>query len=475
MSIDLSTADAARKVLHDLVERQKNQSTAHEQLDAKVADLKSAVQTLHEKAAFSPSPVSGSENELKQFVREDGRVRAVGEATKEDGWMPGLLDSEPVCRWQADFQRAVEVRNIVRFARKDGKSPAADRAVKRLLDRAPDTVRRAFADSSGAGAEWIPDLVLPTVERDLTLQRRVAGLFQTMPMSAKDIKLPFLSTGFRPYLKGTVTGDDPAQYASSSLTTDQRNITAVGFAVRTQIDEDAAEDSIVDSYGIIRQELLTAIVDGEEDAIINGDTGTHQDTGIANWDIRSRWGTTGLGSAADHRRAWIGLRARAADVSCTTDGSGAETYAGFMAGRAALDAPHGVAGDLVCIVSPEYLLAKMVNFSEVLTVDKMGPNAFILSGQLASLGGVPLVISEFVDKAYNASGVYDNVTTNKTGFLLLNRQRFKLGVRRGSSVELDKDITRGIYNQVVTVREVLFTTDGSTRKNVHWNYNHSIA
>jgi hypothetical protein len=160
-------------------------------------------------------------------------------------------------------------------------------------------------------------------------------------------------------------------------------------------------------------------------------------------------------------------------VSCASDGSGAETYAGFMAARAALDAPHGVAGDLVCVVSPEYYLNKMVNFTEVVTVDKMGPQAFVLSGQLAALGGVPIVLSEFIDKQYNASGVYDGVTKTKTGFLVLNRQRFKLGVRRGSAVELDKDITRGIYNQVVTVREIFFTTDGSAKKNVHWNYNHT--
>lgn len=475
MNIDLSSTEAAKQTIHSIVERQRNLSTSHEQLDEKVADLKAAVATLNEKAAFSPSPVSGSENELKAFVGPNGRVRAVGESTLEDGWLPGLLDSEPVCRWQADLQHAVEVRNIVRFARKGGRSPVADQAVKRLLERAPDTIRRAFADASGSGAEWIPDLMLPTVERDLPLQRRVASLFQSMPMSKKDMLLPFLSVGLRPYLKGQVTGDDPAQYGSSSLTTAQRTISSVGFSVRVQIDEDAAEDSIIDAYPLIRQELITAIVDGEEDAIVNGDTGTHQDTGLSGWDIRSRWGTTGLGSAADHRRAWIGLRARAADVSCTTDGSGAETYAGFMAGRAALDSPHGVAGDLVCVTSPEYYLLKMVNFSEVLTVDKMGPSAFILSGQLASLGGVPIVLSEFVDKQYNASGVYDDTTKTKTGFLMFNRQRFKIGSRRGTSVELDKDITRGIVNQVATVREVFFTVDSATKKNVHWNYNHTAS
>ena len=81
------------------------------------------------------------------------------------------------------------------------------------------------------------------------------------------------------------------------------------------------------------------------------------------------------------------------------------------------------------------------------------------------------MISEFVDAKYNASGIYDAVTETKTGFILCNRQRFKLGMRRGAAVEIDKDITRGIFNLVGTVREVMFTVDSSTKKNVHWNYN----
>ena len=484
-SPDLTTPEGVKKSMSDIFTAARalgaDNVALKAQMSALKADLSAATQALTEQQRIASASVqTGVESELRQFLRADGRIRAVGEATSEDSWSPGLLDTgADYGPWHADLKRMVEERNIIRAIRsaKDpskarNAAPKTDRKIAAHLLRAPASIARSFGDISGAGAEWIPDVMMPVVERDFMAERKVASLFATMPMSNKNMLLPFLSSGLRPYLKGAVAGDDPAQYASSSLTTAQRSIDSVGFATRAQMDEEATEDSLIDGMGLLREELISALVDAEEDAIINGDTaGTHMDTGLANWDIRSRWGTTGLGTAADHRKAWIGLRARATDVSCTTDAGATQTFAGFQLGRAAMDAPHGRTGDLVAITSLEYMLAKISQFSEVLTLEKFGPQATILSGQVASIGGVPVILSDFVDKMYNASGVYDHSTKTKSVLILANRKRFKIGMRRGSAVEIDKDITRGIFNLVSTSREVFFTFDSATKKNVHVDYN----
>jgi len=484
---DFSTVESTRKALSDVHIAAKSLRDANGKLrgdlEAMKTDLVRANQALAELQRAPAPAADGPDSMLRSFVRDDGKVRAVGELSEQEGWVPGLLDSEPVCAWQKELQDLVETRNIVRRirtgsdpTRAKAASPRCDLRIRRHVERAPASIKRAFGDISTAGAEWYPDILLPVVEREFMLERRVAALFKVVPMSGKNLLHPFLSTGLRPYLKSAIGGDDPSQYTSSSLTTAQRSIDAVGFAVRSQLDEEATEDAIVDSMGIIRQELIAALVDGEEDAILNGDSAaTHQDTGLSGWNIRSRWGSSGLGGAADHRRAWIGLRARATDVSNTTDGGSAETTAGFLTSLATMDSPHGLSGDRVCIVSPEYYLAKMLGLSEVLTAEKFGPKATVLTGQLAALLGTPIVLSEFIDKQLNASGVYDNTTKTKTGYLNLNRARFFLGMRRGSAVEIEKDITRGLYNLVSTVREVFFTLDSSTKKNVAWDYNHSVS
>ena len=458
--IKIETAEDAKRVLSELASEQKRLKDANraltENLDAKVADLKAAQKTLTEAQNRANDRGEGSAV-IRDFVhkRHDGAeaIRWKSGANDDGDFLPGLLDTPTDDAWVSKMQHLIEQRTLVRTMTKGrshkaapGNSPKTDRAIERHLQRAPEPVRRLFSDASGTGAEFIPDLLSPQLEQEL-----------------------------RPYKKVAITSDDPAQYTSSTIATAQRSITATGLAVRAQLDEDTTEDSIIQGLPLHRALLVQALTDGTEDCIINGDTAaTHQDTGIASWDIRGRWGTSGLGGSADHRRTWLGLRAAAADASSTVDGSSAETLAGLLSDRASLDSPHGVAGDLVMIVSPEYYLAKMLDWDEVLTMDKF-PNPTVVTGALANVAGMPVVISEFVDKEYNTAGIYDNSTKTKTGYLLVNRGRWYMGVRRSTLVEVDKDITRGVIDAVSTVRKVFFTVDASTKKNVMWSYNHSVS
>jgi hypothetical protein len=470
---------------------------------AKVADLSAEIKTMRQelaesRAAGSLASALGPESGLKKYLLTSDMVAGLaksgaGQAATEGAlvlrgyqdretatWVPGLLDEAPVCDWQRDLQEAVTQRNIVSVLRGKAGSPKSDRAVTRVLDRAPDAVRRAagfdtfrkaFVDVSGSGAEWIIDLGLPMVERDPRLVGQIEGLFQVHPMAAQTELLPFLTTGLRPYKHAGATGDDPAQLTSSSATTAQRTITATGMDVRAQVDEDAAEDAIIPGVPFLQSEIVLALANGMEDCIVNGDTaGTHQDTGLASWDIRGMWGSSGLGGAGDHRRTFIGLRARAADVSCTTDGSAAETYAGMVSTLAKLDSPHGRQAGTVFVTSLEWMLVKMLNFAEFQGSQLVGALNSVLTGEVLLVAGKRVYLSDFVDKEYNASGIYDNSTKTKTGLLTVNTDRFWITQRKGVSVELYRDPTRSVINLIARNRKGFFTPDSSTRKNVHWYY-----
>ena len=457
--------DKVNKMVHDLREQQE---TINNQQKA-ISDLKVAQRELHE-ANSRTRYVSEGDASLKKYIDGDKMTMKSGKNADGD-FVPGILDDAPVCDWQKDLQGLIDQRGLVRMFTKRGQAPATDRAIARHIARAPDVVQRIFSDSAGIGAEWIPDYTLPVIEADLVGARRLESLFATMPLPGKEFKLPYMSVGLRPYLKGVPTTDSPSQLNASSMTTTNLAISCASFAVRSVIDEDASEDSIVSAIEIIRSQLVSAITDGTEDAIINSDTqATHQDTGLANWDIRGRWGGGSFATGEDHRESWTGLRRRAFAASASVDQGAAQDYAGFLALRALLDAPQGMSGDLICVTSPEYY-TKMLQFSEVVGVDVFGPNATVLSGQLASLAGVPVIVSEFMDKELNASGIYDNTTKTKTGMLVLNRSRFKMGTLRSTTVELDKDISRGIYQSVATVRKVLFSIDPAAKKNCAYGFN----
>ena len=243
-----------------------------------------------------------------------------------------------------------------------------------------------------------------------------------------------------------------------------------GLASRYVIDDQAAEDSAVLAIPTLQRQIVMDLNDAMEDAIINGDsTATHQDD-IANWNIRGRWGTSpALGGSSDHRRGFVGLRAAAFDRSCTHD-AGAPTYAfsDFLTAQSKL----GEIGlmDLMAIVSPEMMVANLLSMSEVKTVDVFGPRATILSGQLASIAGVPIIMSRFMSADLNGNGLYD-----KTGMLLVHRQSWRIFERRGILVESQRKIDVGATEIVATRRAKLDTLDLDDTKNVCFQFDLNIA
>jgi hypothetical protein len=75
-----------------------------------------------------------------------------------------------------------------------------------------------------------------------------------------------------------------------------------------------------------------------------------------------------------------------------------------------------------------------------------------------------------MDCNLNASGIFDNSTTDYTGALVLNRKRWVMGVRRGVMIESQKEINSGVWNYVATVRKVFKKVDSSSTKSVAYGY-----
>ncbi|QDP52985.1 MAG: putative capsid family protein [Prokaryotic dsDNA virus sp.] len=469
--LDLSDAESARKALHDIHSAQKDLKRQNrnlkEGMERKAADLRKISKRLSELEERKTSAASGSNADLKKYVREDGSVRSTGEATSTKSYMPGLLDDAPVCDWQHELQKAVEQYTMVKTLSPKG-APKSLAKVQEIASKAPVEVQRIFTDASTVGTEFIPQPLLPEFERNLQSARRLAAAFDTMDLPSKTTLLPFLSTGFRPYIKAQAAADDPAQYTSSSMVTAQRTITATGFAVRAQVADDAEEDSLVAVLPTIRAELLSALVDGEEDAILNGSTGTHPDSALASWNIRGRWGASGLGGSADHRRAWDGLRKHAINASFANNATNRATFSAstLLADLAKLDAPHGTTGSAIIITSPEAYLLELANMEQVLTMEKFPQPTIVDRNQLAQVFGCPIILSDFIDNDLQSTGLYTSSGGGKTMMLIVNRDRYRIGARRGATVEVDKDITRGVHSLVSTVRETFFSIDDDTKKNI---------
>ena len=486
--MDNNKIDEAKRLISGIVSHQKNTDDRLRNFEDQVKDLKKAQKLLTEGQAKTFKPeVHDNDYALKQYENADGSIQlntqTVSKNIEGQGRVniqqKGLLDADVFAnQWHCDLVKMNQDRSLARMMMKDPYTPRADMKLYTHLQKAPSfmkgAINKIFADSAGTGGEWIPDEFKNELYSTFEVPRGLRALLPSVQMERETLLIPKLSRGGRPYIKGVAT-DDLAKYQASTIQTDQKTIRAKGLATLMNIDDAAGEDSAFAIIPALSKQIAQDLEDAFEDCMINGDTAAvHQDD-IANWNIRGRWGATGLGSASDHRRMFLGMRAasydKASDLDC---GAVALTFAKYM--EAVGKMGELAVGNKVCVVSPEALVANFLQLDQVVTLEKFGSQATVLTGQLASLAGIPIVMSRFMGAdlkggAVGGTGLYDNITKDSTGFLIFNTDSWYQYLRRQITIESDKDIASGAIQLVSTMRAVMDSPDAASVKNVVYGWN----
>ena len=478
----------AKSILDGIKTHQMTSNDKLSQFEKQLDDLKRA-QRLIQEAQATPTAreehANAPEFLLKNFVNESGvqwssqkrnvQIAGRGTVTIEE---KGLLDSDtPVNQWHSDLININKERSLTRLIMSTPNTPKSDLKLWKHLQKAPrfmkPAINKAFTDAASEGAEWIPDQFAANlyfnIEEQSQLPRVVADNLQKQQVERSTILVPRLERGGRPYLKGSIASDNPAAYTASSVKTSQKSITVKGLASRFLIDDAAQEDSAIAVIPALQRQIVMDLNDAMEDALINGDdSGTHQDA-IADWNIRSRWGVTpSLGGSSDHRRMFKGMRKQAFARSSTADLS-TFTFANLLGLKAKMG--ELAMQNVVIFASPEAILANLLELDQVITIDKFGPAATIVSGQIANVLGMPIIMSRFMGNDLNGSGVYDNVTKTKTGLLMAHAPSWYIFERKGILVESDRKIDVGATEIVATMRATFDTLDLDATKNVAFGYN----
>mgnify|MGYP003644846966 CR=1 FL=1 len=480
---DRAMVDEARRIVEGIVVHQKNSEQRLSQFEKQVDDMKKAQRLLTEAVTTVPIPAFGGESRLRSFLNDDGSMQWTSEtkAIKVAGrgtintQMPGLLDSTPANDWHADLQKIAAKRAFARMIMSAPHTPKTDLELYKHLERAPTSiapaVQRAFYDTAGKGAEWIPDEFVPDLYETFQVPRGLRALFPEVPVDRNTILIPRLSRGGRPYKKGSVATDTPAAYTASTVQTAQKSISIKGLAVRYEIDDAAAEDSAIALMPTLGRQIAQDLEDGFEDCMLNGDTqSTHEDA-IATWNIRSRWGGSGLGSASDHRRLFDGFRRQSFARSTTSSGGGtALTTAKLIVCLGKMGEMAAQRQILVC--SPEFMTAQLMGITDLQTIDKIGPQATLLTGQVAQIMGIPVIMSRFMGADLAATGLFTGSGT-LTGACIVNRESYNIYNRRGILVETDKDIGAGAITLVATMRATMDSPDAASTTNCTFAFNYT--
>ena len=294
--------------------------------------------------------------------------------------------------------------------------------------------RAMDVDTSGEGGTWVPTGIGANLHEKVRAAGKLATLFARIDIPTNPWKWPIEGSDATAYRVAEPTSDTESKPTASTPGTVAATFDAEIFGARSLVSRSLEPDSALAILPFVQRKLIRAFVDGEEKAILDGDTdGTHQDSDVGS-------------STTDVRTAWDGLRKRA--LAETTQATTATTAANLLAIRKSMGKWGINPADLVYIVGVQGYLA-LLGDSNFLTVDKMGPNATILNGMIGSVYGSPVIASEHVRETLNASGVYDGITTTKTYSLCVNRNEWAFGQRMALDVKIDDSIYAETFQRVM--------------------------
>lgn len=310
----------------------------------------------------------------------------------------------------------------------------AARSHRLFRDRWQHVLRAMDVDTSGEGGNWVPTGIGASLHEKVRASGKIAPLFQRINLPTNPWKWPVEGADATAYRVAEPTGDTESKFTASTPGTAAATFDAEIFGARALFSRSLEADSALAILPYVRAKLVQSFVDAEEKAILDGDTdGTHQDSDVGS-------------STTDARSAWDGLRKKA--LAETTQATTSTTAANLALIRKSMG-KYGVnPADLVFIVGVSSYLA-LLSDTSLLTVDKLGPNATILNGQIGSVHGVPVIVSEHVREDLNASGLFDNITKTKSYALCVHRGEWAMGQRSALDIEVDDSIYRETYQRVL--------------------------
>ncbi len=472
----------AKELVEEIVSHQKHAVDRMAQFDKQIEQLQTAQRKIAESQDQSIKRPVGDDTILSRYRDPNGdlilKTKSVKQKIEGRGVVSfeqeGLIDAvEPANDWHGELLKMVEDRTLARMVMTEPSTPRFDKKLYRHLMKAPTTIlpsiKKAFNDSAGDGAALIPDQFISDLWEPFAQRGNLRSLLRTQEVDRSTILIPRLDRGSRPYLKGKVVSNDPALYQASDIATAQKTINIGGLATRLICDDAAMEDAAFAMTGLLRSVLGQDIEDAYEDCMINGDTSGAQDT-LSSWNIRDRWGTTPpLGTSSDHRLLFNGWRKQSFDKSTEEDcGAAAMTFDKVISALGKMG-EYGVS-DKVMIVSPEVMTGCIFKMTQVQTLDVFGDRAVVLRGQIASLMGMPVIMSRWMSADLAASGKYTGAGAT-SGALIVSRDSYYEYLRRGITVETQKDINSGSINIVATLRSVMDSPDPAGKKNVTFLFN----
>ena len=314
----------------------------------------------------------------------------------------------------------------------------------------PDVALAMAGGNVGYGFEWIPSELSSEFNEYLRTVPTLTSKFPTWMMpKGGSAKFPFQNGKATVYKGSEALVDNATEARKTNIATGVKLFTPEVFIGALISSEEMTEDSILDMVSFIRKELAMALDEARESTIINGDdSGTHFDntdtTIYQTYDVETSWKglrKLGLASAAHYRDI---------EIASATTGPGSLEIVNFTDCKGDM----GVAGikpaDCIFVTG---LKGRTQTQTALYKEDALGVLAFMISGTLPTIDGSEIYVSAQYDEALQSGGIHHVATDIKhTSMCCAHKPSFRLGQRRGVTVEYNKNILTQQQQFVATAR-----------------------
>ena len=328
---------------------------------------------------------------------------------------------------------------------------------------------KAAMDSitAGTGDEIVPTGMASRLWYDVHQETRIAGLFNRidMPTNPFDVPLQLGDVNWYPATENTAVTESTTKTAKQTLT-------AYELAAEVPWSLTLDEDSVFAVLPEVRRTLIRNAAEVIDDVLLNADT-TKQNNINAD-------GATIAATTAGSAHFLVGFDGLVHlplvdNASQSSSVGGAVTAAGYLSLLKKLG-KYGVnATDTVFITDVATFISSL-GLSTVETVDKLGPNATILTGQLATVYGHPLIVSSQLRLADSDGKVTNDGNDDDRGRLLaVNTSQWRLGFRRNLMIETERDIQKRQNVMVVSMRLAFAERTGTRSSATHTALAYNIS
>ncbi len=338
----------------------------------------------------------------------------------------------------------------------------------RMLEDWQNNLKAAMDSSTaGAGDELVATREAAALWADINLETLVAPLFSRIDMPSNPFEIPLQLGGVNWY-----PGTENLAVTGAALTTARQTLNAYELVAEVPWSLTLDEDAVIAMAEEVRSSLVRNAVEVIDDVLLNADatkanninadgaTLSASDAGKAHWLL----GFDGL------------LHLPLMDNTAQANNHSAPVSDDMFNEIRGKLGKYGVRPSELAYIMDVNTYIRSLTVTNFRTLDRMGPNATLLRGQLGSVEGVPVIVSEQlapsdVDGKVTAAGN----SAARGRLLITNRTQWRVGFRRELMIETTRDIQKRQNIMVVSMRLAFMERTGDRSKATHTALQYNIT